>query len=330
MAILALMACDRSGLNPPEAAVADGATAQIETEAIEGAANESPKVILVTGATGVQGGAVARELLKRGYVVRALTRDTDSAAARELARIGAQPIEGDFDDSASIVSAMNGAYGVFAVTLFWPYGYDREIEHGKRLIDGAERAGIQHFVLTSAASADEQTGLPHLNSKWHVEQYLHASSLDWTVFRPVEFMDNWNRWSAEQIGQGQLIDPRSPDTRHQWIAASDIGFFVGEAFDHPDDWKGLAKEIAGDEMTMGELRALLSEVFSRPVEYVQIPWADFEAGAGEEIALMYHWFEDVGFSVDVAALRTRYPGLISVRQFLTTQADQIERQSASE
>jgi uncharacterized protein YbjT (DUF2867 family) len=289
-----------------------------------------PKVILVTGATGVQGGAVARELLERGYVVRALTRDADGAAAQALAGMGAQPFEGDFDDSASIAAAMKGAYGVFAVTLFWPYGYAREIEHGKRLIDEAERAGIRHFVLTSAASADDHTGLPHLNSKWEIEQFLHASKLDWTIVRPVEFMDNWLRWSAEQLGKGQLIDPRSPDTRHQWIAASDIGFFVGEAFDHPDDWMGLTKEIAGDEMTVGELRALMSEVFSRPVEYIQIPWEDFEAGAGEEIALMYHWFEDVGFSVDVAALRARYPGLITVRQFLTTRANQFKQHSESD
>lgn len=113
------------------------------------------------------------------------------------------------------------------------------------------------------------------------------------------------------------MDPRSPDRRHQWIAASDIGFFVGEAFDHPQDWAGRTQEIAGDEMSLGELAGVMGEVLGRPVEYVQIPWSDYEAGAGEEVALMTRWFDEVGYSVDVRALRARYPGLLTVRQYLS-------------
>ena len=273
-------------------------------------------VILVTGATGTQGGAVARELLERGYSVRGLTRNPGSKAAQALSDLGATLVQGDFDDPASLAAAMEGVDGVFAVTLFWQVGYDAEVAQGKRLIDEASKVGVEHFVLTSVASADAGTGIPHFESKWEVEQYLHDSDLDWTIVRPVEFMDNWG-WSADNFRQGKLIDPRDPESSHQWIAADDIGFFVGEAFDNPEQWIGLTQEIAGDELTLAELQATLSEVYGRQFEYIQPSWADFEAQAGEEVTMMVRWFEDEGYQVDVPALRARYPSLTTAAEFLS-------------
>ena len=287
----------------------------VSQEEAGGLSSDRQRVILVTGATGTQGGAVARELLKRGYVVRAMTRSPDGEEAQALAELGAEPVYGDFDDVASVAAAMEGVDGVFAVTLFWVSGFEGEIEHGKMLIDLADSTGVPQLVLTSVASADEDTGIPHFESKWQVEQHLHQSALHWTVIRPVEFMDNW-RWSVEEFRDGVMVDPRESGSSHQWIAASDIGFFVAEAFDHPDEWKGVTLEIAGDELTVGELQALLSEAFGRQVVHVQPDWETFEAEAGEEIALMYRWFVDPGYSVDVEGLRERYPNLTTVPEFL--------------
>ena len=211
--ILSLVGCDRPTSEGPPAQMAAATS----------------KVILVTGATGTQGGAVSRELLDRGYQVRALTRNPDSARARALADLGAELVKGDFSDAQSIAAAMDGVHGVFAVTLFWLDGYEGEVNQGKRLIDEATKAGVEHFVLTSVAGADESTGIPHFDSKWEVEQYLHQSSLTWSIVRPVEFMDNWYG-SVEEFKKGSLVDPRSPDSSHQWIASRDIGFFVAEAF----------------------------------------------------------------------------------------------------
>lgn len=277
---------------------------------------EQSRLVLVTGATGTQGGAVARELLARGYAVRGLTRDPAGESAMALAELGAEMVRGDYDDPASLAAAMEGMDGVFAVTLFWHSGYEGEVEQGKRLVDEAENAGVGHFVLTSVAGADMETGIPHFDSKWEVEQYLHESELDWTIIRPVEFMDNWG-WSLDNFKAGKLIDPRAPASSHQWIAAHDIGFFVAEAFDNPDDWIGLTQEIAGDELTIEELRSALSEAFGREVEHVRPTWAEFEAQAGEEIAVMYRWFEDEGYDVDVGALRQRYPQLQTAAGFLS-------------
>jgi uncharacterized protein YbjT (DUF2867 family) len=280
-------------------------------------AGDEPQTILVTGATGTQGGAVARELLERGYAVRGLTRDPASDRALALAELGAEMVRGDFDDVDSLASAMAGVHGVFAVTDFWEHGYEKEVQHGRNLVDAAKGAGVGHFVYTSVAGADDETGIAHFDSKAEVETYLHSSGLAYSVVRPVEFMDNV-RWYRDMILGGTYFDPRDPDRTHQWVAASDIGFFVGEAFDNPDEWLGRTLEIAGDELTIAEYVALLSEASGVDVEYRQVPWEAYEEQAGEEMAVMVRWFDDSGYDVDIAALRGRYPDLLTYGEYLRT------------
>ena len=104
----------------------------------------------------------------------------------------------------------------------------------------------------------------------------------------------------------------------EWIAASDIGFFVGEAFDNPTEWQGLAMDIAGDEMTLGEFLGLVSERPGQPVVHRQVSWEQYEQEAGSEMTQMTKWFQDVGYSADVAELRARYPDLTSAKTFLAS------------
>lgn len=294
------------------------------TDSASNGSNTDP-VVLVTGATGTQGGAVARELLTRGYPVRALTRNPDQPSAQELRALGAEVVQGDFNDAESLHRAMDGVSGVFGVST-WDRGTDREVVQGKQLIDAAAAAQIAHFVYTSVAGADLDSGLAHFDSKYELEQYLAASGLDYTILRPVEFMENW-RWSLAQLQNGRYIEPRDLTARNQWIAASDIGFFVAEAFDQPLEWIGRTVEIAGDEMTLGELRALFAEVLGRPVEHVKPSWDEYRAITGDEVADMYRWMEQDGYAVDVAALRARYPGLVTVRRFLEQMLAAAEKDS---
>jgi uncharacterized protein YbjT (DUF2867 family) len=303
--VICLSACDRGASDAPEP------TAETDS-----------KLILVTGATGTQGGAVARELLDRGYQVRALTRDPNSTRARALAALGAQVVKGDFNDAQSVAAALDSVQGVFVVTLFWTDGYEGEVSQGKRLIDSAVKAGVEHIVLTSVAGADDSTGIPHFDSKWEVEQYLHQSGANWSIVRPVEFMDNW-LWSVDQFKSGRLADPRSSDSSHQWIAASDIGFFVAEAFDNPEQWVGRTEEIAGDQLTVGQLAGVLTDVFGTDITHEQTTWEEFRADAGNEITVMYRWFENEGYSVDIATLRESYPNLVTIREFLTELAGKV-------
>src|SRR5512141_1016185 len=161
------------------------------------------KVIAVTGATGQQGGAVARKLLADGWKVRALTRDVDKPAAQELASLGAEIFAGDMEKRAELDAAFQGAYGIFSVQNFWlpNVGFEGEIRQGKNVADAAKAAGIQHLVYSSVGAAHRGMGQKHFESKWIIEQYLHSLELPYTILRPAAFFENFN-WERAAILNG--------------------------------------------------------------------------------------------------------------------------------
>jgi uncharacterized protein YbjT (DUF2867 family) len=273
------------------------------------------RVILVSGATGQQGGTVARTLLDWGFAVRALTRDTDKAAARELADLGAEVVGGDLEDRESIERVLDGVYGVFSVQQFMETGVEGEVRQGVLLADAARAAGVEHIVYSSVGSAHRETGIPHFESKFEVEEHVRASGVPYTVLRPVFFMQNWE-YMREPILGGTLPQPLDPDKPLQMIDADDIGVFAAMAFDDPERWIGREVDIAGDELTMPEIAGTLSRVIGHNVDYFQVPWEGFEEQMGEEYAVMYRWFNDHGYEANIAALRDEYPGLASFEQYL--------------
>ena len=278
------------------------------------------KMILITGATGQQGGAVARHLLKKpGFAVRALTRDSTKPAARALAQAGAEVVRGDLDDPASVSRALEGVWGAFSVQNFVETGFDREIRQGKLLTDAARTAGVQHLVYTSVVSADRKTGLPHFESKWQIEQHIHQRGVPYTILRPAFFMQNWYSFMREPILNGTLPLPLSPQTTLQQISVEDIGAIAAMAFQNPTKWAGRTLELAGDELTMQRIAETLSRFVGRTVKYVQVPWEQFRQSAGEEVTKMYRWFNDVGYHVDIAALRKEYPSLSTLESVLRQQ-----------
>jgi uncharacterized protein YbjT (DUF2867 family) len=280
----------------------------------------STKLILVAGATGQQGGAVAQHLLKQpGFAVRALTRDSAKPASRALAQQGAEIFQGNMDGPASVRRALEGAWGVFSVQNFMETGYEGEIRQGKLLADAAKAAGIQHFVYSSVVSADRKTGLPHFESKWQIEQHIARSGLSHTILRPAFFMQNWYGFLREPILNGTLPLPLNPQTRLQQISVEDIGAFALLAFQNPSKWAGRTVELAGEELTMQRVAETLSHVLGRSVKYVQVPWDQFRQNAGEEMTKMYRWFQDVGYRVDITALRREYPNLSTLEKVLRQQ-----------
>jgi uncharacterized protein YbjT (DUF2867 family) len=271
--------------------------------------------ILVCGATGSQGGAVARSLLDRGFRIRALIRDPQKPEARALAEQGAEVVQGDMDERSSVDRALEGAHGVFSVQNFWETGYDREVRQGKTVADAAKAAGVEHFVYSSVGSAHRRTGIAHFDSKWEVEEHVRGLGLPHTVLRPVFFMQNWEMM-REPVLEGTLPQPLDPGKPFQQVAVEDIGAFVALAFEHPEEWIGREVEIAGDERTMPEIAETFGRVAGREVGYYQVPWDRFEEQMGEEYAVMYRWFNDVGYEADVEALRRKHPGLIDFEGYL--------------
>ncbi|MBK8495737.1 MAG: NmrA/HSCARG family protein [Chitinophagaceae bacterium] len=144
------------------------------------------KTIFVTGATGNQGGAVAASLLKNGFKVKVLTRNTDSAKAQHLKDQHAELIKGDLNDLNSFRNHLRDVYGVFSVQTF-KNGIETEIKQGKGLADLAKEYGVDHFLYSSVSGADLNTGVPHFDSKYKIEDHIKQLDLPYTIIRPVSF-----------------------------------------------------------------------------------------------------------------------------------------------
>ncbi len=275
----------------------------------------SNQTILVTGATGNQGGAVARHLLQRGnFTVRAFVRDQNKPVAQALKQAGAELVEGDFSDRASLDRALQGASGVFSVQTFQD-GLETEIRQGKAIADAAKAAGIQHFVYSSVGSAERKTGIPHFDSKFQVEEYIRASGLPYTIMRPVFFFYNYNAMRP-MVENGTLPQPLSPETKLQQLSEEDYGEMVAEVFERPADFLNREKEVASVDMTMTEIAAAFSRVLGTNVKYQQIPFEAFEQQAGEEMTIMYRWFENVGYGADLAELKRDFPAPTNLESYL--------------
>lgn len=262
-----------------------------------------PKLFLVTGATGQQGGAVAQSLLRQGQKVRVLTRNPDKAAG--LVKLGAEVVAGDLTDKATLEGALQGVDGIFAMSTFFEAGMDAEVQQGITLADAAKKANIAHYVYTSVGSADQNTGIPHFETKWKVEQHIRLLGLPATILRPAWFMENFGTFFRPSPA-GVLTLPMRPDRKQQMIAVRDIGEFGATAFLRPAEFIGQVIELAGDALTMPEVAAHLSHTMGRPIRYQQMPDDQVEAAVGHDFAVMFRWLNEVGFSADIPALRQRY------------------------
>jgi uncharacterized protein YbjT (DUF2867 family) len=274
--------------------------------------------ILVLGGTGRQGGAVARELLRRGRTVHALVRDPQKEEARALKEAGAVLVRGDMDDEASLLAAMKDVHGVFSVQTFrGPGGVEAEERQGRAVADAAVRAGVKHFVYSSVGGADRDTRVPHFESKLRIERYLLTLDLPTTVLRPVMFHDILLDIAPRPV-EGELVLSLwlDPETSVQLIATSDIGAFAAEAFENPDVWIGRAVEIAGDDLTGPQMAAAFEAVSGVPTRFQQLPIEPLRASRAD-LANMFDWFERDGYHADLPELRRIRPDLVSLETWLS-------------
>jgi uncharacterized protein YbjT (DUF2867 family) len=257
-------------------------------------------VVLVSGATGNQGGHIARGLLEAGWQVRAMTRKPESEAAQALKKKGAEVVKGDLDDEGSLRAALKGAWGAVAVQNTWEAGVEGEERQGKRFARVAKDAGIQHLLYQSVGSAHRNTGIPHFDNKWRIEQTIHELGFpSWTVLRPVFFMENLlSPWFKPYIDQGNLAIGMRPDTKLQMIAVRDIGEYGSKAIQRHEEMNGRSIDLAGDELTGPEAAKILSDVTGRTINFYQVPIDQVRAGS-EEFAIMLEWFDAVGYDADI-------------------------------
>ena len=262
------------------------------------------RTILISGATGQQGGATARALAGKGFKIRALTRNPDSEAAKAIAATGAELVKGELDDEASLKAALAGAWGAYAVQNTWTAGVEGEEAQGHRFAKAARAAGVQHYVYASVASADRKTGIPHFDNKSRVEDTVRSLGFpSYAIIRPVFFMENLP--SPWFLNGDQIVSTLKPTTKLQMIAVKDIGEYGALAFLDDARFRNLELDIAGDEVTLPEAADTLGRALGKPLSYLQIPISEVRKNS-EDMALMLEWFEAVGYDVDIAGEAKKY------------------------
>jgi uncharacterized protein YbjT (DUF2867 family) len=262
-------------------------------------------VVVVTGATGKQGGAVAKSLLERGHKVRAVTRNTDSAKARELANAGVTLVRASLEDTAALTKALEEATSLFAMTTPFEAGTQAETRQGVSAADAAKAAGV-HLVFTSVGPANRHTGVPHFDSKHEVEEHIAKIGVRATVLAPVYFMENLY-FGKEQLAKGVYATPLPPTKQLAQVAVADIGAVAVRLLEDPARFAGKRFELGGDEPTGNDVVAVLSRVAGRQFTYFQVPLDIIRQRMGEDGVKMYKWFDRVGYTVDRTALRHEFP-----------------------
>jgi len=266
-------------------------------------ANE--RTVLITGATGKQGGATARALAGKGFALRAMTRNPESDAAKAVAsETAAELVQGDLNDAASLRSALKGAWGVFAVQNTWEAGVEGEEEQGKRLASLAREAGVQHYVYTSVGSAHRKTGIPHFDNKYRIEDTIRAAGFpSYVIFRPVFFMENLT--SPWFLNGDAIYTAMRPDLKLQMIAVDDIGKYCARGFTNADKLNHREIDLAADNVTMADVAMALSAGLGRNISFVQIPISEVRKNS-EDFAIMLEWFDRVGYDVDIPSLEREF------------------------
>ena len=259
--------------------------------------------ILVTGATGQQGGSLARLLLQKKHKVYALTRNTQSPAAQDLRNKGANVVKGDLDDSDSLERAVKDVESIFLMGTPFEDGTEGETRRGKLMADISKENKVEHLVYSSVANADKNTGIPHFESKYKVEQHIKNLGIPYTIIGPTFFMENL---LGPGLQQGQLTLPVSSSCILQQSALENIAEFSVLVLERSKQFLGKRIDIASDEVTGEQAAKILSNELGHRIRYVQIPLERVRQ-ANEDMARMYEWYEKVGTGIDITSLHQEYP-----------------------
>lgn len=249
------------------------------------------KSVLIFGATGNIGGAATRELLKRGWHVRATTRDLKSDKAQALKTLGAEVIQADMEDQDSLEAAFDGIRRVFSVQNWVTSGTDGEIRQGKLVADVALSVEVEHLVYGSAGTGEANTGVPHFQSKLEVEDYMRELGLPFTIIRPGPFMELLTQKEFFPALASWGVEPKIVgwDTPLPWVAVQDIGMAIANVLEDPEVWIGQDISLIGDVKTLGECKEVFATVDGKNPLRVPLPVWLFGKMASNEFIQMWKW-----------------------------------------
>jgi uncharacterized protein YbjT (DUF2867 family) len=290
--------------------------------------------ILVFGATGAQGGSVARNLLVRGrYAVRAFTRKSDSPAAQSLRAAGAEIVEGNLDDKASIRAALDGVHGVFGVTNFWEH-FEKEEEQGRNMIRAIAGSDVQHLVYSSLPPVEKATnGLlksPHFDIKAAHEDLIRTLGIPATFVHVPFYYENFLYFFPPRpAGDGTYAFgfPQG-DRPLAAMSVQDVGRVVAPLFEQPETYIGKTLKLAGDELPASEYAAAMSRATGADVRFTHVPRETFAALGFPGAADLADMFEYYRLHIpsrarDIESCRALAPELQSFDAWVNANAAQL-------
>jgi uncharacterized protein YbjT (DUF2867 family) len=273
--------------------------------------------VAVCGATGRQGGAVARRLLESGWAVRALTRKPQGRPAQVLAALGAEVVRADMDDTSSVRRAFDGVDGVYSVQNGMVSGFDAEVAQGRNVAEAAKAAGVKHLVYGSAGLGRAGTGVPSWEAKLRVEEHVRALGLPFTILRPMAFMElmtdpsfypavgTWSVWPRLTGEQRPII----------WIAVEDVGSIAAIVFADRDRWLGRELALAADVRSLAECRDLYREAVGRAPRAFPMPLWLFDRFTRKDLTIMWRWLKTNEVDYDLGATRAILPTVMTVAEW---------------
>lgn len=276
------------------------------------------ETIVVCGATGRQGGSVARSLLQAGWTVRAMTRRPNTRKAAVLSDLGAHVVQGDMDDPKSLRDAFDGAYGVYSVQNGIASGFDREVAQGRNVADAAKATGVRHLVYGSAGSGKAGTGVPSWESKVPVEEHLRSLGLPVTILRPLAFMELMTDSSFYPAVGTWRIFPKltGEDRRIPWLSVDDLGVIAATAFGRPNDFLGKELILTSDVRSLAECRSLYREILGKDPRTFPMPIWLFDRFTRSDPTTMWRWLRTGELGFDTGVALAALPSALTVREWL--------------
>ncbi|CAN5872824.1 NmrA/HSCARG family protein [soil metagenome] len=309
------------------------------------------KIIAVFGATGAQGGGLARAILQDkngGFAVRAITRDPNSEKARELVAMGADVVAADIDDKQSVRQALEGAYGAYFVTFFWDhFSPEKEQAQARNMAEAAKEAGLKHVIWSTLEDTREWVPLdddrmptlqgkykvPHFDAKGEADQFFRDLEVPTTFLRASFYWDNFIYFgSGPKKGPDGNLYLTMPldDKKMAGIAAEDIGKCAYGIYERGEELIGKTVGIAGDQLTGEEIADALSKALNQKVMFNNVSpetYRSFGFPGADDLGNMFQFyrdFDEVCNSVrDVAFSKELNPELKSFDQWLAENAGRI-------
>ncbi|MDG0800213.1 NmrA family NAD(P)-binding protein [Pectobacterium polaris] len=297
-------------------------------------------IVLVTGATGMQGGGVVKNLLSGGDRVRALTTDASSEKARALRDMGAELVEGSFEDQPSLERALQGAAAVFSLQLTDPSGQHREVSQAKSLIEAAKSSGVRHFIQTTVSGAGQHAdadwfksdkwSASYWNDKMAVQDEVRKAGFErYTILKPALFMENLlpPKAAGMYVGldTGRLISRVPQDVRIAWISSETLGYAVRFTLENPDVMNGRELELADTLATPAEIAAELEQVTGRPVKYEHAEsQAMLDMGFRPGVINAQEWQAEAGYPATPEMANRLGISTLSFREWATLHRDEFE------